>query len=142
MIIHDDRDTWIGIGYLMSGLRFKTHVTKCSTSKTGHRVRHKITWSTPSPPVNVIPSIQKALDLGGIMYEDEWTTSSNYLRLCVLIKTLEKEYKIRDAFADGIGLHMFLWCIDNPPPYDYEEFITWAEAYDSELEGIENEFSI
>lgn len=97
---------------------------------------------SPKPPISSIHFIQKALDLGDVVYKEEWASVGEYLRLAALINTLNKEYDIQQSITDQKGLHMFMWAIDNPPPYDYEEFIEWAEAYDSEVEGVEIEFSI
>tara|TARA_R110002012_G_C11654051_1_gene611618 strand:+ start:2796 stop:3215 length:420 start_codon:yes stop_codon:yes gene_type:complete len=137
-MIHDDRQLWTGIGYIMGALRFKVQVSKSSSSKAGYKVKTVVKWAHPTPPIYSLPYIRHVLDMGGLSYSDEWSKREDISRFVILINTLDKEYNIRDAFVDRKGLHMFMWVTDNPPPYDYDTFIEWAKAYDSESEMVEN----
>ena len=139
MMVHDDRQLWTGIGYLMGALRFKVHVSKSSSSKAGFKVKMVVKWAHPSPPMHALPYIQHVFDMGGLQYKDEWSKQEDISRFVVLITTLDKEYNIRDAFVDRGGLHMFMWVVDNPAPFDYETFIEWAKAYDAESEMVESQ---
>ena len=133
----DEREMWMGVGYLLGAIRFRVSVGKSPTSKAGYRVRCRIDWASPKPPAYAVPCIQNILGLASIEYQPHWRDSESMMRFVALIELLDKEYKIRYAFADQSGLHMFMWVFDNPPPYKYEEFIDWAEAFDIEAECLE-----
>tara|TARA_R110002051_G_scaffold321564_3_gene409554 strand:- start:1619 stop:1993 length:375 start_codon:yes stop_codon:yes gene_type:complete len=122
----------------MGALRFKVQVSKSSSRKAGFKVRTCVKWAHPEPPIHALPYIQYVLDLGGIEYADEWADKENISRFVILLNTMDKEYNIRDAFVDRKGLHILLWVVENPPPYEYESFIQWAEVYDSEVEMVES----
>ena len=129
----------IGIGYMLGQLKFNTYVSKDSQAKVGYRVRRSVTWRT-EPPLHVLPYIQQVLDIGDFLAHefnmDGFTSNREQLRLHLLLLHLNKEYPILNAFADSIGYHMWTFVYDNPPPNDYEMFLSWAEAYDAEQDAV------
>lgn len=129
----------IGIGYMLGQLKFNTHVSKDSQAKVGYRVRRSVTWRT-EPSLHVLPYIQQVLDIGDFLAHEfdmqGFTSNRTQERLHLLLQTLNKEYPILNAFADSIGHHMWTFVYDNPPPNDYEMFLSWAEAYDAEQDAV------
>tara|TARA_R100000353_G_scaffold175019_2_gene144280 strand:+ start:372 stop:812 length:441 start_codon:yes stop_codon:yes gene_type:complete len=142
MILTDDKTGFgIGLGYMLGQLKFNTYVSKDSQAKVGYRVRRSVTWRT-EPSLHVIPYIQQVLDISDFVH-DFWNQgfASNraQLKLLLLLQRINKEYPILNAFADSVGYHMWTFVHDNPPPNDYEEFLSWAEAYDAEHEQVSYE---
>tara|TARA_Y100001937_G_scaffold17132_2_gene23645 strand:- start:8795 stop:9238 length:444 start_codon:yes stop_codon:yes gene_type:complete len=143
MMLTDDKTGFgIGLGYMLGQLKFNTYVSKDSEAKVGFRVRRSVTWRT-EPALHVIPYIKQVLDIGGLTYfvahEQGFTSNKAQLELRLLLQTINKEYPILNAFADSVGYHMWTFVHDNPPPNDYEEFLSWAEAYDAEHEQVSYE---
>lgn len=143
MMLTDDKTGFgIGIGYMLGQLKFNTYVSKDSQAKVGYRVRRSVTWRT-EPALHVIPYIQQVLEIGDFLAHEfdmqGFTSNRAQLKLRLLLQTINKEYPILNAFADSVGYHMWTFVYDNPPPNDYEEFLSWAEAYDAEHEQVSYE---
>ena len=136
MQIDDDRDLWLGMGYVLGATRFSVSVSKSNDHKSGFRVRLKVGWVREEPPLRVLRPVNHVLSMGGIQYASEWTNQAELLYWVAFIKRMDEAYSIRPMFHDQRGLHMFMWVFDNPPPSDYEEFLSWAEAFDSEEEAV------
>ena len=128
----DDNGFFIGLGYILASMRFKVGIVKKADNTAGFQVRRKVYWSQKKPRMVMLPKIEYVLSIAAMLYEDEYTSNDYLNRIVQLIKTLDKEYNIRDCFVDQIGLHMFCWTIDNPHPQNCEELIEWAEAFDDE----------
>jgi len=141
MQIEDRTSFGIGLGYMLGELKFNIYVSKDSQAKVGYRVRRSITWRK-KPSLHILPCVQQVLDVARIQYMDAWQQSSDFMKFYHLIPTLNKEYPIINSFADSVGYHMWSFVYDNPPPTGsliYEEFLSWAEAYDSEYESVSQE---
>ena len=141
MMQTDDKTGFgIGIGYMLGQLKFNTYVSRDSQAKSGYRVRRSVTWRTELP-LHVIPYIKQVLDISGDFPAYECFTSIfSQRKLRYLLKTINKEYPIINAFADSVGYHMWEWLWENPMPSSYgDELVKWAEAYDAEYEQVSHE---
>ena len=136
MQVNDDRDMWMGLGYVLAGSRFSVQVSKDAERKTGYRVRLAVRWADNEPPVGALACVHHVLWMMEIEYKPQWTTQADLMRWVALIRRLDDLYNIMGTFHDQGGLHMFMWVFDNPPPATYEEFVEWATAFDEEEEQI------
>jgi len=139
MQTNDKTGFGIGLGYMLGQLKFNTYVSKDSQAKVGYRVRRSVVWRDPLP-LHIIPYVEQVLDIGDFLAHEfdmqGFTSNRAQKRLHLLLQTLNKEYPILNAFADNIGYHMWTFVYDNPPPNDYEMFLSWAKAYDDEYEQL------
>tara|TARA_A100001201_G_scaffold143633_1_gene146329 strand:+ start:962 stop:1387 length:426 start_codon:yes stop_codon:yes gene_type:complete len=137
MMQTDDKTGFgIGIGYMLGELKFNTYFSKSSSAKSGYRLRRSVEWHK-EPSLHILPYIQQVLDIANLDYKGEgYSNNKEQERLRLLINTLDKEYRLANAFSDAEGYHMWIWTYDNPLPSNYEEIEEWAKAYDSEYEMI------
>tara|TARA_R100000152_G_scaffold20239_1_gene13467 strand:- start:359 stop:781 length:423 start_codon:yes stop_codon:yes gene_type:complete len=132
MQIDDDRELWLGVGYILGAIRFSVRLSRSHQHRRGYRIRLRIAWNKQEPPIHMLRPISYVLELGDIEYAKEWSKQDDLFRWIAFIKRMDEAYSIRPMFHDQEGLHMFFWVFDNPPPVLYEEFIDWVEAFDAE----------
>jgi len=135
MQVTDDREMWLGLGYILGGVRFTVSVSKASDRPAGYRVRSSIRFQKPVA-LHAERSVSEALFVAGLEVQETYESQFELMAWVAFILRMDDAYSIRNMFADQDGLHMFLWVYDNPPPRDYESFLQWAEAYDDEIEAL------
>lgn len=131
----EEREMWTGVGFILGGIRFSVSVSKASDRPAGYRVRSSVRWQKPVPP-HAHRIMWRALDIAGLEVKDNYETQEDLTKWLAWVLHFAEKHNLRNKFADQDGLHMFLWVYDNPPPRSYEEFIEWAEAYDTEIEAL------
>ena len=135
MQVIDDREIWLGLGYILGGIRFSVSVAKASDRPAGYRVRSSVRWQRPVA-IHAERAVSEALFIAGLKVQESYDTQPELMAWVAFILRMDDAYNLLNMFADQEGLHMFLWVYDNPPPRSYEEFIEWAEAYDAEIEAL------
>ena len=136
MMLTDDKTGFgIGIGYMLGELRFSVYFSKCSSAKIGYRLRRSVEWNK-QPSLHIVPYLHQVLEIANLDFKEGYYNKKEQEQLRLLINTLDKEYRLSNAFADAAGYHMWIWTYDNPLPSNYEEIEEWAKAYDSEHEMI------
>lgn len=135
MQVNDDRDLWLGLGFILGNVRFRVNMSVAHDRATGYRVRSRVVWSE-DPPLAITGSVMRALDVADLeLKEKAWERQDDLLRWVAFVQHLDNAYGMRHMFADQLGLQMFLWVFDNPPPNTPHELAEWAEAFDEE-EGL------
>jgi hypothetical protein len=135
MIQNDERETWLGIGYILGGVTFNVSVTKASDRPAGFRVKPSVRW-TQMPSLQAHTTIEGALSVAGLEVKHSYTTKDDIQRwVAFILMSDNSKMSLRPLFADQEGLHMFCWLYDNPPPKNFETFTEWASAFDAEIEA-------
>ena len=129
----DDREFWMGIGYMTAGIRFSVTVSKDRKSLNGFKVRRRIYWAKPLPTMSAMACVSKVLDIADMTFKPAWSSNDEVSRFMLMMERLSVLCNIKAAFADQSGMHVFSWVFDNPPPSDYETFVEWAGLFDSEV---------
>jgi hypothetical protein len=135
----DRREEWMGLGIILTEIRFRTWVENRDDSKLGVRVRTTMGWRSlfTSGSLAQQSCVERFLLPFDIELKEKYTNQEDLFKWMVVLDKLESLYGISYAVSDRKGLHMIKWVFDNPVPSTWEQFIEWVEAYDSETDMIE-----
>ena len=140
MQIDDRREEWMGLGILLTEVRFRTWIENRNDSKLGMRVRASIAWRSlfSSGSIAQQSCVERFLLPFDIELKEKYTNQADLFKWMVVLDKLESLYEISYAITDRKGLHMMKWIFDNPTPKTWDEFLVWVEAYDTETDMIES----
>ena len=142
MQIDDRREEWMGLGIVLTELRFRTWVEKRPDSRGGHRVRTRVTWRSlfKTGTIPQVECVSAFLNQFRLPLKEKYDTKTEIMKWHAL---MERQWA--DAKTDRRGLHMMKWVIDNPIPpksANHADFLNWIEAFDNEEEMAEETFAL
>ena len=141
MQIDDRREEWMGLGLLLTEVRFRTWLENREDSKLGVRAKRRVGWRSlfTTGTLTQQTCMERFLSPFGIELKESYHSSEDVFKWLVLMDKLESMYGISHAITDSAGLHMIQWVTDNPLPKKWDDFIVWADSYDAEIEMISPE---
>lgn len=139
MQLSERRDEWMGLGILLSEIRFRQWIENREDSKLGMRVQTRIEWKSLFTSGTDIQRmcVHSFLTQFGLGLEETYYDNDTILKFIELVNRLENEYKIKSGMTDKIGFHMVEWLLENPLPKEWDELQTWGQCYDDELDSIQ-----
>jgi hypothetical protein len=142
MQIDDRREEWMGLGIVLTEVRFRTWVEKRADSRWGHRVRTRVTWRSlfKTGTLAQMECVQVFLNAFKIELKEKYDTKFEVMKWHAL---MDRQWG--DAITDRLGLHMMKWAIDNPIPpksANHADFLNWIEGFDDEEEMMKESLAL
>ena len=111
----DRRQEWIGLGILLTEIRFRVRLERREDSKFGYRLKKSVDWRSLFSSGNLAQHdcVQHYLSNFQIDLKPDYYSESE-------IRKLTDSYLV--GLTDEKGHHMMKWVLDNPSPPTFEEF--------------------
>ena len=134
MTRNDRRKEWIGLGILLTEIRFRVRLERREDSKFGYRLKKLVGWRSLFTTGNMAQHdcVQHYLDNFQIELKENYYDDAS-------IRLITESYL--EGLTDEKGLTMMRWVLDNPPPSNFDEFEEWCRAFEEEEEMLNVTFS-
>jgi len=142
MQTNDRREEWMGLGIILTEIRFRTWVEKRADARWGYRVRRRICWRSlfKTGTGSQLQCVKIFLTPFGIELKEKYEEREEIEKWFHLLNRQWSE-----AITDRAGLNMMEWVTANPIPRksaNDADFLNWIESFDNEKEMLENAFGI
>ena len=122
-------DDWsYALGFIVSDIRFHVNVTRSDNNDIGFRFRKYAWWKTlfKHDRHDLLELIEDELDTMGIPLLEMYYDEEDIMKFDILFK----KSGVREHLRDESNLDLFLWCMNNPMPKDFDDFVEWAEKFE------------
>ena len=140
----DRREEWMGLGILLSEIRFGVWLENRSDSRLGMRVRRRISWHSlfNSGTMAQQACVEAFLSPFDMELKESYNSRDDIFKWLLIFSKLDGMYELSHAITDSSGLHMMRWVTENPLPRDWDDFLVWVDSYDSEIDMVGHDFSV
>ena len=122
---------WFSLGVLAENLRFQTFIEKNASSPSSFRVRKRVKLSKAKEGTLLNDILSHALREIGIDSKEYYNTNDEIEKWFLFIERLDADFDFLSLIHDKDGFHTMQWVLDNPPPSNFDGFVSWAKNYDN-----------
>jgi len=132
--VEDDVEYWLGIGYLVSNIRFSANIVKANSGRLGYRLQLKV-WNPQDKKYG--SPLARLLDKDS----EQYTSVIDIEKVVVFLDKIQKTYGF--STHRDTELRLVKYCLKNPPDYStWESFTTWVDNTHKVYESLKPDLVI